>query len=129
MTIGRRAFGTARLKVTTSRPLALTVTSTLSPALATIGTGSKPPPVIAAATVLAARGLLTVASSPSGIVPGSSETYTRSVLVPPTTEKLARAPEGAGVGTGSETIAESEPSDTTTSCCGPPLPHQRPCHA
>ena len=109
MTTGRRVVGTARMKLTRLRPPALTVTCTLSPALAAIGSGSKPPPVIAAVTLPVVRGLRTVTSSPSGIVPGWSDTYARSMLVLPTTEKLACAPEGAGVGTGSDTIAESEP--------------------
>ena len=74
MTIGRRAVGTARMKLTRLRPPALTVTCTLSPALAAIGSGSKPPPVIAAVTVPVVRGLRMVTSSPSGTVPGGRET-------------------------------------------------------
>jgi len=80
--------------------------ATLSPALAAIGTGSNPPAMTAVVTELVLRGLRIVAVAPSGIVPGGSETYARSLVALPTTEKLARELAADRIGTGSDTIAE-----------------------
>src|SRR6266478_4157419 len=74
-TPGRRLSGTTRARNLLAPPSSRTLTSSLSPATAPIGTASKPPSSIATGRLLPVRGLLMVANPPLGIVPGGSATY------------------------------------------------------